>query len=167
MSEPAGTAFEGLVARLDRMMVPFAGKVAYGNLRTRASEWDATGDKTLNLAVIYESPGGSTNQINIAYRPRVGTFLTVDPEDGKETETTEPEQVVELVSRHIDTIPGYRLERLYQQIDEWQEAGYSRPHILAELNLMLQSKFRGGSVTQEELKKGLRYAVAALRGDKP
>lgn len=162
MAQTEGRAFEELVERLDRELLPFAGRAAYGNLRRKVTEWGEGDNRTQNLAVIYESPGGSTNQLNIACREG-GTFVTVDPESGAETSTDSIDELLELVSRHVDTVPGYRLDRLKQQIDEWVSAGYEQPHLFSELNQLLQSDFKGGSITQEELEQGLRYAVEALR----
>jgi len=163
MSNSAGNRFDELVEQLDRAILPYAGKVAYGNLRKKVTEWGEGESQTRNLAVIYESPGGSTNQLNIAYRPREDVFVTVDPETGAETTTTEIEALIDLVLRHVDTIPGYRMERLKQQIEEWHEAGYTQTHIFAELKQLLESDFKGGSLTQEELQQGIRYAVEVSR----
>lgn len=163
MSNSSGNRFEELVEQLDRAILPYAGKVAYGNLRRKVTEWGEGEAQIQNLAVIYESPGGSTNQLNIAYRPHDRVFVTVDPETGEETTTDDIDALLDVVLRHVDTIPAYRLERLRRQIDEWHDAGYTQTHIFAELKQLLESDFKGGSLTQEELQQGIRYAVQVSR----
>ena len=63
--------FDEFKERLDSIISgyqrPEERRIAYGNLRHEYSEYSRDGNTTVNIAVIYETPGGSTTQINITY----------------------------------------------------------------------------------------------------
>jgi len=175
MTEATGASFDELVERLDELLIPFIGRVQYGNLRRKVTEWGDGDERTRNLAVIYESPGGSTNQVNIMYLPTQDAFTTVDPETGKERQTKDIAPLLELIGRHAETIPGYRAERLHQMIDEWVSDGYQWPHVLAvalgedEIDaegIQLGSQFVGGFGAQVSRVTRVHHAHVVAVGRK-
>jgi hypothetical protein len=109
--------------------------------------------------VVYETPGGSTTQINITYDPDESEFSYLS-DDLDETVTCEdPHEVVEMVKRHARNIPEKRLQALYNTIDIWLSEGKSRREMFGEMNKLLQNEFLGGRITNEELKAGIQHIV--------
>src|SRR5437764_10913279 len=78
-------------ARLRELMQPYARRIEYGNLRSQPSDWETPdGHKITNFAIVYETPGGSTDQINVAYDHTTGHFTLLDEALGElETESVE------------------------------------------------------------------------------
>src|SRR4051812_243568 len=93
----SGKTLQDLCARIQECIGPVAGRVEYGNLRCRISEWDGgAGDTVTNIALVYETPGGSTDQINISYHHLTSLFSLVDVHEGEVT-TASIESVLESV----------------------------------------------------------------------
>ncbi len=134
-------------------------RIGYGNLRCQCSDWDRGGQTITNIAVIYETPGGSTCQVNVEYDHRSAEFGFLG--DGLETTvvTDEPQQVLAMVDSHVRAIPRRRLQQLQQQIDSWVAEGKTRSQLFSEFNKLLQAEFLGGRISTNELKKGIQYAI--------
>ena len=72
--------YDEFMAGLRELIAPYAGKVEYGNLRSQASDWDTgEGPRITNVAIVYETPGGSTDQINVSFDHALG-ICGVDPQ---------------------------------------------------------------------------------------
>ena len=149
--------FHQFLGRLQPYMRPHLGSVDYGNLRCEVCDGSADADEPSNVAIVYETPGGSTDQINIGYDQGTGTFHLVH--DEREVVETDSDRVFELVRRQIRAIPGKRLASLRVQADNWLNEGRSRGQMFAELNRILQSGLRGGSITVREMREVVKYIV--------
>ena len=112
-----------------------------------------------NIAVIYETPGGSTCQVNVEYDHQSAEFSFLG--DALETTvvTNEPQQVLAMVDSHVRSIPRRRLQQLHKQIDSWVAEGKTRSQLFGEFNKLLQTEFLGGRISTSELKEGIRYTL--------
>lgn len=135
-------------------------RIGYGNLRHEYSEWTRSSEATTNIAIIYETPGGSTAQINITYDHPTGQFSYIDHKRNDKVVTNDPQQVLEVIEGHIMEIPARRLNQLHEQIDTWLGEGKTRSQLFGELNKLLQAEFLGGRINTTELKQGIQYAIA-------
>ncbi len=138
-------------------------RIMYGNLRYECSDWDRKEQTVTNIAVIYETPGGSTCQVNVEYDHQSGQFSFLG--DGLETTvvTSEPQDVLAMVNNHVRAIPRRRLQQLQRQIDSWIAEGKTRSQLFSEFNKLLQAEFLGGRISTNELKKGIQYAIDHFR----
>src|SRR5438067_13780196 len=96
--------FEQFVDCLRRQIAPFAGRPEYGNLRHQIGVWETTeGARVTNVALVYDTPDGSPDQINVCFDHRAGLFSLVD-----ETEhlTTDIDEVIGWVIPRVRTIAG-------------------------------------------------------------
>ncbi len=134
-------------------------RIGYGNLRCESSDWHRAEEEITNIALIYETPGGSTCQINIDYNHDSGEFSFLGAELERTVVTSEPRDVMAMIDQHIRGIPEKRLSFLHQQIDEWVGEGKTRSQLFAELNKLLQAEFLGGRITPPELRQGIHYAI--------
>ncbi len=146
---------EGFVQSCRR---PTERRIRYGNLRSEISKPSDNGDDT-NAAVVYETPGGSTTQINITYDPDESEFSYLSDDLDETVTCDDPHEAVEMVKRHARSIPEKRLEALYNTIDVWLSEGKSRREMFGEMNKLLQNEFLGGRITNEELKAGIQHIV--------
>lgn len=156
-------AFEILKEKLDKVIIacqqPEERRIGYGNIRHEYCEWCREDEKDTNIAVIYETPGGSTTQINVSFNHGAGEFSYLD-EDLESTITTkDPEQVLLYIEDHMRQIPSKRLVQIEKTIDSWVLQGKGRSEIFAELNKLLQTEFLGGRVNNNELKHGIQHLV--------
>lgn len=145
---------------LAELVREYAGRIAYGNLRLEVYETPADGDEVVQrVALAYEIPGGSTNQIGVTHES--GTFHMLDHDAESEVVVEEPEEVLERLKSHIVGIPEHRRTRLQGDIDGWLADGAAQRDVLQELNriLRLGLEFRGGTLTVEELTEACRYLV--------
>ncbi len=149
--------FLRFVQRLDECLEPHLGRIAYGNLRRQVFDGHESLDDTSNVAIVYETPGGSTDQINVVYEHHTGTFHMV--QEHEEFTDHNPERVLESIRRRINAIPRKRQRRLREQVDRWLNEGRSRGQMFAEVNRLLQSGLRGGSITAAEMRDVVRYIV--------
>lgn len=133
-------------------------RIRFGNLRCEISKSSDNGGDT-NAAVVYETPGGSTTQINITYDPddKCFSYLSDDLDDTLTSD--DPQEVVEMVKRHAEQIPQKRIQALHKTIDIWLSEGKSRSEMFSEMNKLLQNEFLGGRITNEELKAGIQHIV--------
>ena len=137
---------------------PAERRIRYGNLRCEIYRSSDNGDDA-NAAVVYETPGGSTTQINITYDPQDKQFSYLS-DDLDDTITSEdPHEVVDMVKRHAETIPDKRIKALHNTIDIWLSEGKSRREMFSEMNKLLQNEFLGGRITNGELKEGIQHIV--------
>lgn len=155
--------------RLDRFVESFSHsgergrerRIAYGNLRHEYSDWTDGGETSTNVAVIYETPGGSTVQINVTYES--GKFTFLDPVSEERVTATDPGAPLQMIANEVRQIPDRRMERLRQQVEEWCNDGMCNRELFAELNKVLQSDFLGGAMTQRELRLGIKHAMSLRR----
>ena len=156
-------SFDHFRQRLDRAIRscqhPEERRIGYGNIRHEYAEWTRDGTHDTNIAVIYETPGGSTTQINVNYNHGTGEFAYLD-ENLKDTVTTaDPDDVLRFFERHIHQIPDKRLVQVEKTIDRWVSQGKGRLEIFSELNKLLQMEFLGGRINNSELKHGIQHVV--------
>lgn len=135
---------------------PAEKRIRFGNLRSEISR--DNGDIT-NAAVVYETPGGSTTQINIVYDTEEQTFSYLSDDLDGTVVSDDPHEVVEMVERHANRIPEKRMEALKKTIDIWMQEGKSRSEMFSEMNKLLQNEFLGGRITNDELKAGIQHIV--------
>lgn len=165
MPSVGATPLDEFKQRLDDLVNsvnhPRERRIAYGNLRHEYSDWGSGDNRSTNIAVIYETPGGSTVQINVTYEHGVFSFL--DPETGERITTPDPSVPLRMIAQQVREIPERRLARLKQQIEAWCEQGLRQRDMFAEMNKLLQSDFLGGSITQRELRLGIKHAIDIQR----
>ena len=135
-------------------------RIAYGNLRHEYSEYSKDDTPSVNIAVIYETPGGSTTQLNITYDGATGSYTYLDRDLENHVVCHDPCQVIATIEESIAEIPGKRARQLLSQIDSWMDMGKGRYEIFGELNKLLQTEFLGGRITTHELKEGIQHVVS-------
>lgn len=162
MAEGSEAGLAAFLAELDQLLVPLEHRVNYGNLRKEVSEWDSAAGKLTNLALVYETPGGSTDQINVAFHHATGNFSVVDAasEEG-ELLFSDMTEALRYLRRRIYVIPARRREVLHRQVDGWLDQGRTRGEMFSEVNRLLQSDFRGGSITHAEMQEVIKYIVSS------
>lgn len=133
--------------------------IAYGNVRYQS--WEDGGH--VNIGIIYETPGGSTNQINIEFDPNTGVFSLPHAHEPGDFHGSAVDGVLEMVHEHIKQIPEKRRERLEEYIDSWHSEDVPRMDIFERLNQLMFQDLRGGRITHGELAEACRYAVASER----
>ena len=154
--------FQEWQQRVAALLSAYEHKVAYGNLRCLYSQWQGEGEPVTNLAVVYELPGGSTNQINQSYRHQQCTICYLDGQGGECTTDT-PEHALQVLSDAVQAIPQRRQDSLCEQIARWFGEGKTKHEIFQEINQLLRTDFRGGSLTHTELKLGINYVLELAR----
>jgi hypothetical protein len=158
-------AFEAFCNRLRQEISEYAGRVEYGNLRYKTDVWESVdGQRNTNLALVYETPGGSTDQINVSFDHSTGLFSIVD-----EAEHLTPcaEEVMAHVRPRVASIPERRRESLFAEIRRQIDGGVGRAGLFGHINRLMQSDFRGGTITHQELQEAMRFAVQYSRGVPP
>lgn len=157
---------QALCAKVQERIGPFAGRVEYGNLRSRITKWDCgEGEPVTNMALVYETPGGSTDQINITYYHGSDSFGLVDAQEGELT-TSSIDSVIESIMIRVAAIPEKRRETLQAEIRRQVDAGQTAntAGLFGHLNRVMQSEFKGGTITHLELRDAMTYAVGYLKG---
>jgi len=144
---------------VEEALAPFLSRVPYGNLRLAFSEWDVNGKPSLNLAMVYEVPGGSTSQVNVTLRCDSGVFSYISPETGTEQTTEDMAQVTAMLAGAARRVPEERRRRLRQDVERWFGEGRTHHEMFLEINKLLQMDFKGGSITHHELKEGITYIL--------
>jgi len=156
-------AFAAFKQRLDRIITacqqPEERRIGFGNIRHEYCDWCREGVNDTNIAVIYETPGGSTTQINVTFNHLTGEFTYLDEDLESQITTTSAETVLQYIEDHMRQIPGKRLVQIEKTIDSWVSQGKGRSEIFAELNKLLQTEFLGGRVNNNELKHGIQHLV--------
>jgi hypothetical protein len=160
----AGCPLEAVTRKIQELIRPYAGRVEYGNLRMKVSEYECSEGTVTNIALAYETPGGSTDQINITYTKAAGTFALIDAQHG-EYITSCVEEVIESILPRIQGIPQKRLDTLYAEIGRHVDTGSNTAGLFGHLNRILQSEFKGGTITHIELRDAMTYAVQYMKGN--
>jgi hypothetical protein len=109
--------------------------------------------------VIYETPGGSTTQLNISYDHNGRNFHYLDTDLESNVATADPREALGVIEHHVRGIPQKRLAQVEKQVESWMGEGKSRSEVFAELNKLLTSAFLGGRITTGELKSGIQHAI--------
>jgi ribonucleotide reductase alpha subunit len=144
--------------RLMTLLSPYRGKVTYGNLRYEEKEWEEKNCKIASFAIVYETPGGSTNQITVLYSDANG-FTLIDGDPPKEIQLDSIDEVLRAVEDTVRQIPHRRIERLKATVERWMADGKSLHELLQEINKLVRSEFKGGSITHQELKMAIQYCL--------
>lgn len=157
------SAFEHFKQALDRAIVncqqPEERRIGFGNLRHEYCDWTRGDEKDTNVAVIYETPGGSTTQINVTFNHNTGEFSFLDEHLESTIVTTDPAVAMHFIEEHVREVPQKRLVQIEKTIDSWVSEGKVRSEIFAELNKLLQTEFLGGRVNNVELRHGIQHLV--------
>lgn len=165
MADSADAIFAEFCTRLRERIAPYRGKVEYGDLRAQMDVWEsADGTKTSNVALVYETPGGSTDQINVAFDHATAQFSLITDDTLSEFVTSSVDAVLEQIMPRVAGIPEKRRERLRAEIRRKLDAGESRTSLVGHLNRLLTSEFRGGRVTHLELRDAMTFAVQYSKG---
>jgi hypothetical protein len=151
-----------LRGQLQECIAPYAGRVEYGNLRVQISEWDSKEGRITNVALVYETPGGSTDQINVSFHHQAAYFALVDEHKGEYT-TTSIDEVMANVRQRVLSIPEKRLETLKAEVRRQIDGGSNIAGVFGHVNRALQSELRGGTITHLELKDAMTYAVHYMK----
>jgi hypothetical protein len=139
-------------------------QIPYGNLRAELTHWDEADGNVANLAIVYEVPGGSTNQINITFFESSGTFMYLGLDSHEERCTTSLDEVIRMVVEAVARIPTIRHSRLIEDIDRWASQGLSQRDLFQKMNKLLQiDDLRGGTITMHEMKHGITHILAHHR----
>ena len=155
-------AFEAFCDRLRQEISAFAGRVEYGNLRYKTDVWEtAEGNRVTNLALVYETPGGSTDQINVSFDHATDLFSIVED---SEHLTPSADEVMAHVRPRVACIPEKRRESLQAEIRRQIDGGVGRAGLFGHINRLMQSDFKGGTITHQELQEAMRFAVQYSRG---
>lgn len=154
---PVATLAEEVQRQLVVTLAPYVGKVSFGNLRFQTSEWAEGDKKYVNIAIVYETPGSSTNQLNITVDEAEGILTFIDGE--AERRTDKVNEAIQFVEEAVRSIPERRLERLRATVRRWIGQGRSRAEVLAELNRLLRADLIGGTITHHELKATIQYCL--------
>ncbi|MGQ9520518.1 MAG: hypothetical protein ACUVTP_10600 [Candidatus Fervidibacter sp.] len=154
---PVATLSEEVQKQLVATLAPYMGKVSFGNLRFQTSEWAEGNRCYFNIAIVYETPGSSTNQLNITVDEIEGELVFVDGEN--ERRTKDLKEAIQFVEEAVRSIPERRLERLRETVRRWAGQGRSRAEVLAELNRLLRADLIGGTITHHELKATIQYCL--------
>ena len=159
MTTPSDSIHDQWLRSIEALLQPYRHRIAYGNLRWQTTEWESGAERTTNLAVVYELPGGSTNQINVSYN-HVGSrfsFLGLDADSEQVSEN--PQEATRMLEEAIREIPERRLARLYEDIERWFGEGKTSHEMFQEINSLMQTDFKGGSLTHQELKAGINHVL--------
>lgn len=144
--------------RFDELLADHRHRIGYGNLRAQRTEWN-DGSPIVNFALVYELPGGSSSQINVEYHTADDSFRYLDVDTTEERASHDPETVLEMLRTSIARIPARREQSLRDDIDRWFGEGKSSHEMFLEINKLLQTDFKGGSLTSQELKAGIHYVM--------
>jgi hypothetical protein len=165
------TQLDELRLRLDALVRQYAHpverRIGYGNLRREYSTWGEGDTATTNIALVYETPGGSTAQINIAYDHGSGDFTYLERGLESKVVSRDVDEVMATVLAEVQGIPEKRLQTLRRQIERWHDQGKSRSEVFGEMNKLLQSEFIGGKITNQELRLGIHHAIQLRHEGEP
>src|SRR5262245_46880774 len=129
-AEADGT-FEAFCSRLRSETGPYLGRVEYGNLRQHLSVWESVdAGRSTNIALVYETPGGSTDQINVSYDHARRSFTVLEEH---EHFTTDVEEVLERILKRVLTIPEKRRETVRAEIRRQVDAGMGRAGVFGHM----------------------------------
>lgn len=158
--------WEEFLKAVQEKLSPFQGMITYGNLRWETHLWGEGEDSTYIFSLVYETPGGSTNQLSVYYRPSTDKFEALGQEQEEDLHTSSIEEVISWLEDKVKRIPQIRLAKLKSNIDQWFASGRTRMEMLQEMNKLLQTDFKGGSITHTELREGIQYILSLLEKSK-
>lgn len=164
MSQDTSKLAQSWVSVITQKISEHMHQIPYGNLRSELTQWHEEAGLVENLAIVYEVPGGSTNQINVTYFENTGdyVFLALDTHD--ECCTSSLEQATKMVCDVVARIPAIRKARLLEDIDRWAEQGMGQRDLFQKMNALLQVEdLRGGTITMAEMKHGISHILARYR----
>jgi hypothetical protein len=171
VSETIPAALDDFRRRLDAFVDSFSHprerRIAYGNLRHEYSTCQFGREHTTDVAVIYETPGGSTMQVTVTYDHGAAEFSYLDGDSNGKVVTRNSDDPLHMIAEAVRAIPERRLQRLKTQVEGWYGEGKCQREMFAEMNKLLQSNFLGGSITQRELKLGIKHAIHLRRTSEP
>jgi hypothetical protein len=140
-------------------------QVPYGNLRTESTQWTDDGRETVNLAIVYEVPGGSTNQLNVTHTAPDDTYAYIALDNHDERVTQDLNEVLAMLQEAVSRIPDIRRTRLCEAIDRWAAEGMGQRQLFQQMTTLLQmDDLRGGAITMPEMKEGIAHILAHYRG---
>lgn len=164
MMNAAGNATPTWVAAVENAVATQLHQIPYGNLRISYSEWDDAEGRMANLALVYEVPGGSTNQINITWFEATEMFNYLSLNAQEEECTASLDDVLAMVKVAVERIPDIRSSRLCEDIDRWAAQGLRHTELFQKMTKLLQFEdLRGGTITMQEMKSGVNYILAHYR----
>jgi hypothetical protein len=154
---------ERFCSRIQECIAPYAGRIDYGNLRSRVSRWDCGEEEPVtNIALVYETPGGSTDQINVTYHHHSGAFGIIDAEHGEVLLDTVGD-VMDRILPRITGIPQRRRDALCAEVRRQIDDGRSTAGLFGHLNRVMQSEFKGGTITHIELRDAMTFAARYMK----
>ena len=152
------------IEAIREVCAPYLHQIPYGNLRSEVSTWEQTENAVANMAIVYEVPGGSTNQINITYDGSTKLFNYLGLDAQEEQCTTALDAVLRMVTAAVERIPAIRKQRLLEDIDRWAAQGLTQRDLFQKMNSLLQIEdLRGGTITMLEMKAGIAHILAHYR----
>jgi hypothetical protein len=154
-------AFEKFCSRLRQEIAPYAGRVEYGNLRHKIDVWETGAGRITNVALVYETPGGSTDQINVSFDHEKAQFSVIDE---AEHCTDCVEEVLARILPRVANIPVKRREAVCDEIRRQFDSGIGRAGLFGHITRYLQSDFKGGTITHQELQEAMRFAIQYSKG---
>src|SRR5205085_8781029 len=138
-------ALEAFCQRLRDEISPYAGRVEYGNLRHQIGVWESPdAGRITNVALVYETPGGSTDQINVSFEHTSGQFSVID--EAAEFFTSSIDDVLVRILPRVHSIPTRRFEALTSEIRRQIDEGMGRAGLFGHINRLQQSDFKGGTI---------------------
>ncbi|HEY3379637.1 MAG TPA: hypothetical protein VGL77_19350 [Armatimonadota bacterium] len=150
--------------KVQTVLAPHLHQVPYGNLRSEFSRWEEEEGPVANLAIVYEVPGGSTNQINVTYFESSCQFSYLALDSHDELCTGEVDEVIRMVEDAVGRIPAIRRNRLLEDLDRWAAQGMSQKDLFQQMNKLLQIEdLRGGTITMHEMKYGISHILAKYK----
>ncbi|MHB9134679.1 MAG: hypothetical protein ACYDBB_26705 [Armatimonadota bacterium] len=165
MSSPLPPTTGNWIATIHEALAGYWHELPFGNLRAETSRWNQAG--TQNLAVVYEVPGGSTNQINITYQEATQTFTFLALDTHEECSTASLDDVLRMLLEAVERIPAIRQQRLAEDIDRWAAQGLVSKELFDKINHLLQIEdLRGGTITMPEMKAAIAYIMSNYRSPK-
>ncbi len=148
----------GWVATITDDLASYLHDLGYGNLRFAHSTWEDGAERVANLAMVYEIPGGSTNQINVMFHEHSGIFAYLTLDTHEERQTASLDDVQAMVRESVARIPALRLQRLDEEIDRKAADGISLKALLDWLNGLLKFEdVYGGKITLTEMQHGIAH----------
>lgn len=158
--------WEEFLKTIQEKLSPLQGLVTYGNLRWETHLWGEGADATYVFSLVYETPGGSTNQFSVYYRPSQDRFEALGAKQEEDLRTSSLQEVINWLEDKVKKIPHIRIEKLKSNIDQWFASGRTRMEMLQEMNKLLQTDFKGGGITYTELREGIQYILSLLQESK-
>lgn len=167
MSEHNDQTVTSFLQSVQSLLEPVSGVVTYGNVRMKVTQSRWEGDRPItNAAITYESPGGSTNQINVTYEHNTQQFRVLSASSGDEELFADPTPILQRIADLVQSIPQVRMDRLKWDLDRWINDGKTKSQLVSTLSRLSQadSGLKGGGITQDELKEAARYIAQRFKG---